>query len=209
MMAAAAGALRGTGCLSAGSAALFVCDVQERFRPIIAGFPGVIDVTRRMVRGAGVLGLPVLVTEQYPERLGATVSEVREALPAAAPVIPKTLFSMVTPQVQDFLKAHSAVKQVLICGIETHVCVLQTSLDLLDLGYEVHVVVDGASSQRLTDRETGLARMAQSGVFLVTSEMALFQLTKDAKAPRFKEVSALVREPRPDDLLLPGLAARL
>ncbi|KIZ03005.1 Isochorismatase domain-containing protein 2 [Monoraphidium neglectum] len=200
-MMVAAGASRSTGKLTTGSTALFVCDIQERFRPIISGFPA--------IRGAGVLGLPVVVTEQYPERLGATVSELKEVLPEAAPVLAKTLFSMVTPAMEDFLSQNSAIRQVIICGIETHVCVMQTSLDLLDRGYEVHVLVDGASSQRPTDREAGLMRMAQSGAFLVSSEMALFQLMKDAKAPGFKEVSALVREPRPQDLLLPGLTARL
>lgn len=86
-------------------------------------------------------------------------------------------------------------------------CVLQTTLDLIESGYEVHILVDGVSSQRLPDRAVGLHRAAQSGAFLVSSEMALFQLMEDAKADKFKEISKLVQEPRMDTLGLPGMSA--
>jgi isochorismate hydrolase len=99
------------------------------------------------------------------------------------------------------------VLQVLLCGIEAHVCVLQTTLDLVEAGYEVHILVDGVSSQRVLDRAAGLHRAAQSGAFLVTSEMALFQLMQDAKADKFKEISKLVQEPRLDSLGLPTISA--
>jgi len=147
-----------------------------------------------------------VVTEQSPTKLGATVAELRDVLPASSPVFAKTLFSMVTPEVEAFLTQNAAIKQVMLLGIEGHVCVTQTSLDLLERGYEVHILADGTSSQRLTDREAGLMRMAQSGAFICTSEMALFQLQRDASAAPFKEISALVREQRPD--MLPGLSAR-
>jgi isochorismate hydrolase len=103
--------------------------------------------------------------------------------------------------------------QVLLLGVEAHVCVLQTALDLLERGLEVHVVVDACSSQRPADRAAALARLAQSGALLATSEMALFQLMRDAKHPSFKTISAMVREPRPEQLGLgqgaAGLAAAL
>lgn len=203
---AAARSLGGAlGKLNAASSALFVCDIQERFRPAISGFPAVIDTARRMVRGANVLGLPVVATEQVPTKLGPTVKELVEVINPAAPVVAKTMFSMVTPEVEAFLASSPAVKQLLLCGIETHVCVLQTSLDLLERGYEVHVLVDGVSSQRATDRDAALRRLSQSGCFLVSSEMCLFQLIKDASAPGFKQISSLVKEPRPEMLVLPGL----
>ena len=116
-------------------------------------------------------------------------------------MVSKTQFSMCVPEVLDMFSRHSAISQVLLCGIEAHVCVLQTALDLLDKGYEVHVVVDGVSSQRPADRAVGLSRMAQSGAFLTTSEMVLFQLLKDATHPDFKEISALVKEARPAEQL--------
>lgn len=188
------------GKLVSNSAALFVCDVQDKFRPVISGMPAVIDTTRRMVRAANILGVPVVATEQYPERLGATVKEVSEVLTPQTPIVSKFQFSMCTSQVTDWLKAQENVRQVLLCGIEAHVCVLQTTLDLLEQGYEVHVLADGVSSQRPLDRAVGLHRMAQSGAFLVTSEMALFQIMKEAKHKDFKAISNLAKESRPESL---------
>ena len=101
------------------------------------------------------------------------------------------------------IEAMPSVKNVLIVGIETHVCVLQTTLDLLEKGYTVHIVVDGVSSQRLTDRATALHRLSQSGAFMATSEMALFQMMVNTSHPAFKAVSALCKETRPEQL--PGM----
>ncbi|PNW79169.1 hypothetical protein CHLRE_09g403034v5 [Chlamydomonas reinhardtii] len=183
------------GKLRPSTSALFVCDVQEKFRPLIAGFPTVIDTTKRMVLGAKCLDIPVLVTEQYPKALGSTVSEVAGVLPPGTPpAFAKTLFSMLTPEVDSWLKTKPDVKQVMLVGIEAHVCVFQTSLDLIERGYEVHLLTDGVSSSRPHHRAAALQRMAQAGVLFSTSEMALFQLCGDAKHPRFKEVSALVKE---------------
>ncbi|GLC44286.1 hypothetical protein PLESTB_000761100 [Pleodorina starrii] len=187
-------AARALGRLRPNSSALFVCDVQEKFRPLIAGFPAVIDTSRRMVQAANVLGIPVLVTEQYPKALGPTVSEVASVLPPGCSVHAKTLFSMCTPDVDAWLKSKPDVRQVLLLGIEAHVCVFQTSLDLLERGYEVHLLADGISSSRPHHRAAGLQRMAQAGALISNSEMAMFQLTGDAKHPRFKDISALVKE---------------
>lgn len=208
-MAALGSASKGIGKLLPGTTSLFVCDIQERFRPLIMGFPAVVDTSRRMIRGASIIGLPVITTEQYPKALGATVPELREVLPANSAIVAKTRFSMVTPEVAQLLKQKPAISQVLLCGIEAHVCVLQTTLDLIESGYEVHILVDAVSSQRTSDRAAGLFRATQSGAFLVTSEMALFQLMQDAKADHFKEVSKLVQEPRldPDTLGTPTLSS--
>lgn len=131
--------------------ALFVCDVQERFRQVISGMPAVIDTSKRMVwtgccraveqhhgqqvRAADALHMPVLVTEQYPEKLGATVSEINDVIPESLLIggqrFPKTTFSMMVPEVSTALRRHPHIRKVLLCGIETHVCVLQTALDLL------------------------------------------------------------------------------
>ncbi|GIL87328.1 hypothetical protein Vretimale_1711 [Volvox reticuliferus] len=107
-------ASRVLGRLRPSNTALFVCDVQEKFRPLIAGFPIVIDTTRRMVQAANVLDIPVMVTEQYPKALGSTVSEVANALPPACPVVSKTLFSMCTPDVDAWLKSKPDVRQVVV-----------------------------------------------------------------------------------------------
>jgi nicotinamidase-related amidase len=205
---------RALGRLSPSSTALLVCDVQERFRPLICGFPAVADAARRLVKGCGALGVPVLATEQYPEKLGATVPEVE--LPSTAPVIAKTRFSMMVPEVRQWLAnggrssgnatttattttTTGPIRSVMIVGIEAHVCVLQTALDLLADGVDVHLITDGVSSQRGTDRAAGLARAAQSGAFLTSAESALFELAGDAKHPAFKQISAIAREPRPSE----------
>ncbi|KAK9817134.1 hypothetical protein WJX72_010029 [[Myrmecia] bisecta] len=195
-MASATGA--GLGKLAPASSALFICDVQERFRHVISNMPAVIDTTHRMTRGAAAFGLPIFVTEQYPKALGNTVAEI--ILPANTPVVAKTHFSMLVPEIKEQLTKLSAVRQILLVGIEAHVCILQTTLDLLEQGYEVHVVADGVSSQRLGDRAVALQRLASSGAFISTSEMVLFQLLGGAKHPQFKEISALVKEARPDPL---------
>eukprot|EP00879_Flechtneria_rotunda_P027337 GHRR01029282.1.p2 GENE.GHRR01029282.1~~GHRR01029282.1.p2 ORF type:complete len:111 (+),score=33.75 GHRR01029282.1:342-674(+) len=104
-------AARSLGRLQKQSTSLFICDIQERFRPIIAGMPAVVDTARRMIRGANILGLPVIVTEQYPKALGNTVRELKEVLQPKSPIISKTRFSMVTDEVSQLLKGQQMTKQ--------------------------------------------------------------------------------------------------
>ncbi|GMH38450.1 hypothetical protein BSKO_06334 [Bryopsis sp. KO-2023] len=193
------------GKLSTSDCALFVCDVQERFRTVIAGMPAVIDTSRRMLRAAHELQIPVVITEQYPKALGSTVEELAAHVPEGSPVVAKTKFSMMVPEVRDYLSSLSMIHKILLVGIEAHVCVLQTTLDLIENGYEVHIVVDGVSSSRLADRAVAFQRMVQAGALLCTSEMVLFQVMEDAKAPGFKAVSALAKEKRPTMLPVPSM----
>ncbi|GMH38405.1 hypothetical protein BSKO_06289 [Bryopsis sp. KO-2023] len=186
--------------LTAERSALFVCDVQERFRTMISGMPSVIDTSQRMVRASKELGIPVVVTEQYPKALGNTVEEVASQIPEGSPVIAKTNFSMMVPEVKEHLAALGTVEKVLLVGIEAHVCVLQTTLDLIESNYEVHLLVDGISSSRFSERSVALQRMANMGAVLSTSEMALFQMLGDAKAPGFKAISNLIKEERAESL---------
>eukprot|EP00884_Botryococcus_braunii_P019934 jgi/Botrbrau1/6624/Bobra.104_2s0011.1 len=179
---------------------LFVCDIQERFRSVIHGYPAVIDTARRLIKGAAAFNIPIIVTEQYPKALGSTVAELTDSLPPGTPVFPKKVFSMFVPEVANLLAKHQQIKQVLLVGIETHVCVLQTALDLLEKGYEVHLVVDGVSSSRAWDRAVAVQRIMQAGGLLCTSDMALFQLAKSAEHPQFKVISNLVKEQRPEAL---------
>merc|ERR1711959_43790 len=187
-------ATRKLGRLTAKSSALFVCDIQDKFRKVIHGMPEVIQTASRLVRAANVLDVPIFVTEQYPQRLGNTVPEISKDL-GPAPVFDKTLFSMCTPELEKSF-SENRVEQVLLCGIETPVCVYQTCLDLVERqGVEVHVCVDGVSSQRKGDRSVALQRLSQMpNVFLCTSEMAMFQLVGDSKHPQFKQISALAKE---------------
>ena len=152
------------------------------------------------VRAAQALEVPIIVSEQYPKALGSTVPEVAQVLPEGALVVAKTKFSMLVEEIVEAIEKLPHVKQVLIVGIETHVCVLQTSLDLIERGYEVHIIVDGVSSQRLTDRATALHRLSQSGAFMATSEMAMFQMMVNTSHPAFKTISGLCKEARPEAL---------
>ncbi len=172
--------------------ALLVIDVQERFRSAIAEFDSMAAGCAKLVRAFRLLGLPVLVTEQYPKGLGHTVAEVKEALgPAEIPE--KTAFSsMGCAGVPERLQALGA-QSILACGIETHVCVQQTVHDLLAAGYPVQVAVDAVQSRHAADREVALRRMEAAGAVLTTTEMAAFELLADARHPRFKEVQALFK----------------
>lgn len=197
---------------SASNTCLLVCDVQERFRPLIWRFPALVNGARTLCRAAAALGLPTALTEQNPARLGATVPEVRAACAADANVLPKMLFSMVTPEMRDGpLRMASPdgggalVQHAILCGIEAHVCVQQTALDLLRLGVQVHLVVDAISSQRQGDRAVALANLTAAGAALTTTEAIVFQLLADASHPRFKEVQRIVMEHNAEAKALEGL----
>ncbi|GAB5581526.1 isochorismatase domain-containing protein 2 isoform X2 [Prionailurus iriomotensis] len=199
-----------------GSSILFLCDMQEKFRHV-AYFPQIVSVAARMLKAqvARLLEVPAVLTEQYPEGLGPTVPELgAEGLRPLA----KTCFSMV-PAVQQELDTRPQLRSVLLCGIETQACILplflsgvevaldmsrpqNTTLDLLDRGLQVHVVVDACSSRSQVDRLVALARMRQSGAFLSTSEGLILQLVGDAAHPQFKEIQKIIKEPAPDSGLL-------
>ncbi|XP_076986831.1 isochorismatase domain-containing protein 2 isoform X1 [Tamandua tetradactyla] len=136
----------GLGRVLPGSSVLFLCDMQEKFRHSIVYFPQVVSVAARMLQVARLLGVPALLTEQYPQGLGPTVPEL--GAEGMQPV-PKTCFSMV-PALRGELDAQPQLRSVLLCGIEAQACILNTALDLLDRGLQVHVVVDACSSRRWT-----------------------------------------------------------
>ena len=177
--------------LDRGRAALAVIDVQEAFRPAVLEFDRVIANVAVLVQGARVLGVPVLVTEQYPKGLGETVPEVAEHLDGIER-LQKMSFSAVAAN--GFPAAlENERDQVLLCGIEAHVCVNQTAEDLLAAGREVHVVRDAVSSRTAENRELGVHKMEHSGATLTSVETALFELLREAGTPEFKEIQRLIR----------------
>ncbi len=169
-------------------AALVIVDVQEAFRPAVDGFAAVAANVATLARGAREVGVPVLVTEQYPRGLGATVPEVAEAL-GAVPRLEKTVFSAAQAEGFDLGERD----QALVCGIEAHVCVSQTVHDLLERGVEVHVAADAVASRTPENRDVGLRKMAGSGAILSSTETALFEWLERAGTPEFKAVQGLVR----------------
>ena len=171
--------------LSKDRTTLVVVDVQEGFRSY-AAFADVARQCGRLVEGAGILGVPIVATEQYPRGLRQTAPEV--GLPAGLARVEKTVFSAARAEGFDL----GARDQVVICGIETHVCVMQTALDLLDDGLEVHVVTDAVASRNAHDREVGLRRMEGAGATLTTVETALLELCERAGTPEFKAVQKVI-----------------
>eukprot|EP01133_Synstelium_polycarpum_P010928 gene10928-12735_t len=170
-----------------------LCDLQVAFKNVIHGFPKVVHHTNTIIKCSKELKIPILGTEQYPQGLGKLVDELN---PSSFLVLPKTLFSMCTPDVMNTLKSppFGNIKSIVITGIETHVCVLQTTLDLLDSGYDVHVVEDAVSSQNLSDKVTAIERLRQSGAYITSTESIIFQLTKDAKNKNFKSIANIIKE---------------
>lgn len=180
------------------SSILFLCDMQEKLRDRVLYFPQIVSMAARMLKVARLLNVPVLLTEQYPQGLGPTVPELGAQ---SVRTVSKTSFSMVPPLQQELDKLPQ-LKSVLLCGIETQGCILNTALDLLDRGLQVHVAVDACSSRSEMNQLVALTRMQQSGVFLSTSEVLSLQLTKDAAHPQFKEIQKIIKEPVPEIGLL-------
>ncbi len=174
-------------------AILVVVDVQERMMRAIADADRVTSSIATLCRGMVALDVPILVTEQYPAGLGATVPEVQQALGEHYRPLEKITFSAAKDR--DFLQAFEASgrHQVLICGVETHVCVYQTARDLHNLGYTVEVVTDAVGSRTGQNREIALGRLEHHGVDFTSVEMCLFDLMATAEHEKFREISALIR----------------
>lgn len=171
---------------------LLVVDVQTRLIGVQAEGERVAWNVRRLLDGAKILGVVAAATEQYPEKLGPTLPELLERLPTQ----PASKLAFSCGGCDEIFSAWRAagIHRILVCGIETHVCVQQTVLDLLAASFQVVVAVDAVSSRFVIDHETALRRMEASGAMLTTTEAALFEWCGVAGTVEFKEVSTLVRE---------------
>jgi nicotinamidase-related amidase len=173
-------------------AAVVIVDVQEAFRPAVLDFESVAHNTAVVVQSANILDLPVLVTEQYPKGLGRTVPEVAEHLGDVEPIEKVAFSALAVPGFSGALQA-SGRDQVLLCGIESHVCVNQTAEDLLADDHEVHVAGDAVTSRTRENHELGLHKMERSGAVLTSVETALFELLREAGTPEFKQIQTLIK----------------
>ena len=171
---------------------LVVIDVQGKLAQLMHNKTELFKNLRTMILGAQVLDVPILLTEQYPQGMGATVPEVAELLEGVAPIT-KTSFSCCGEN--GFTEAFAALgrEQAVLVGIETHVCVWQTAYDLLESDYAVHVVADAVSSRSADNKHVGLENMRDSGAILTCTETALFELLRVAEGPQFKEILKLVK----------------
>ena len=178
-----------TGKLNLEDCLLLVIDIQERLIPVVHQHEEVIHNANILLKGMEILGVPVIVTEQYPKGLGNTCKEI--ILGDDAKVLEKITFSCMA---NDYIKeCVQAKKQIIICGVEAHICVLKTALDLLDEGYQVHLITDAVSSRKKENKQVAIERMKQSGVFISSTEMILFQLLDKAGTEEFKLISKLIK----------------
>ncbi len=172
---------------------LAIIDMQEAFRPKIPHFADLAASIAVMIQGARLLGLPVIVTEQYPQGLGHTAPEIAAVLPEAAPVIEKTSFSSCGASLFESQLQQSAARQVIVCGIEAHICVNQTVHELLARGFQVHLLTDCVASRNFNDRKAATRKMQASGAIPCSIEMALFELMRDARHEQFKAIQGLIK----------------
>jgi isochorismate hydrolase len=174
---------------------LLVIDLQDAYRGLLHEEARTVGAAVRLLRGVALLGVPVLVTEQYPRGLGPTREEVAGCLPPGTPRLEKTSFSALGAQgLPERLEAWSAAgrDQAVVIGIETHVCVGQTVHELLDAGWQVHVVRDAVTARFALEDETGWAKLLGAGAIPASSEAVLFEWLRDSRAPEFKSVHKLV-----------------
>jgi nicotinamidase-related amidase len=172
--------------------ALVVIDYQEKLLPKIHGAEAVTEQAVKLIRFARELGIPILWTEQYPKGLGRTVGTIAEELKGHTP-IEKTAFGCLGDAAFSKALEDTGRKQLLITGIEAHVCVLQTGLTALEERYEVYVPRDAVGSRSEKEYEAGLERLEGAGAEIVTTEMAMFEVLREAGTPEFKRVLPLIK----------------
>jgi nicotinamidase-related amidase len=178
--------------LARGRTALLLVDIQERLWAVMHDRQTVAERITTMIKGCHVLGIPIFVTEQYPKGLGPTIEQLRIVLGKVDPLIKMTFSCCGSTQLCRELK-EKGMEQIILAGIEAHVCVLQTALDLLSGGFQVHLLTDAVSSRQERDKVTALWRLSGEGAVLSTVETALFEMLATAEAPEFKEISKLVK----------------
>ncbi|MBE0571200.1 MAG: hydrolase [Ignavibacteriaceae bacterium] len=174
------------------TAALLIIDIQERILPVINNYQMVVDNTIKLIKGFKVLGLPIYYTEQYPKGLGSTTKSILNELGDLKP-FDKMSFSCsgAGELFNEFKKKN--LSKIVVCGVESHVCVQQTVLDLIENGIQVNLAADAVSSRKENDYRTAVERMRDHGTEITTTESILFELLNVCGTPQFKEISKLVK----------------
>jgi nicotinamidase-related amidase len=175
--------------LDTNNSILVIIDIQEKLVKAASNGEKTIINTSKISQAAQILSIPVIITEQYPKGLGATVESITGS---DAFIMEKSSFSAFKePEFEQKIKSLNR-KQVILCGIETHICVLQTAIDLYKNGYEVYVLKDCVSSRSEEEQNSGLELLKQYGIKVITVEIALFQWLKSSKHPQFKDIQKLI-----------------
>ena len=178
--------------LSADSTVALMVDFQEKIVPAMCDANDLIVRSQRLISGLDILSIPIIFTRQYPKGLGDTI-EVLQKHASNVETYDKTSFSCLgTPIIRDRL-VDVHFQNVILAGIETHICILQTAIELMDVGKKVYLVVDAVSSRTSLDSKISIQRLIQLGAIPTTSEAVLFELMRDAHMPEFKKISAIVK----------------
>jgi nicotinamidase-related amidase len=179
--------------LDVDNTALAVIDVQGKLAGLVHDHEKVLVHVEHLIRACELFTLPILWSEQAPEKIGETVPSIRQLLyPRLRPIHKRSFSCYDNPEYVEHLRSINR-RQILVAGIETHVCVYQTVRDLQRHGYEVHLVNDAVSSRHLSDRELAIARMRDEGITITTTEMALCELLKTADSVKFKTIMAYIK----------------
>ncbi len=174
------------------SAALLIIDIQEKILPVISNHERVVEYTLKLIKGFKVMGLPVYYTEQYPKGLGPTAKVILDELGDLKPFDKMSFSCSGAGNLFDEFKKKN-LSQIVVCGVEAHVCVQQTVLDLIENGFQVNLAADAVSSRKEIDYQNALQRMRHHGTEVTTTESILFELLNVCGTQQFKEVSKIVK----------------
>ena len=181
--------------MSRDDSAFLIVDIQEKLVGLIDNYERLIWNTRRIADAANIYGIPVFATEQYPKALGPTIQPLVDRIQTVAE---KTRFSCGgCPELFESLPSRG-IQKILVAGVESHVCVMQTTLDLLTAGFDVFVCVDAIAARFPVDHRIAIRRMEANGVTLTTTETAIFEWCETAGTGDFKQITALIRESPPE-----------
>ncbi|MCX7816313.1 MAG: hydrolase [Syntrophales bacterium] len=169
---------------------LLIIDIQGNLFLAMHNRDSLLTNVKKLINGIRILNVPIICTEQI--KIGATVPELTDLMPDVKPIVKSTFSCCGDSNFMKIIHANNR-KQVILCGIEAHVCVYQTALDLLKIGYEVHLVADAVASRSPLNREVGIQRMVSAGAMISSTEMVLFELLKTADDPRAKDIFQIIK----------------
>ncbi|GFI62561.1 putative hydrolase YcaC [Clostridiales bacterium] len=179
--------------ISACNTVALIVDYQEKLLPAMSNLENLMENSKKLILGLKELGIPMIVTEQYSKGLGHTVKEITDCMGDSYKPYEKLTFSGIcTDEIREAVKAFGK-ENILVCGVEAHVCVLQSVIDLKEEGYNVFLVEDCIASRKTNDKETAVARAMGEGAFVTSVEAALFEMTYGAGTPHFKAISKIVK----------------
>ena len=171
---------------------LVLIDIQEKLFPYVQDKKQLLGQITKLVRFATIMKIPIFLTEHYPQGLGPTIQEIRNILPEYNPIKKITFSAFGSEKFLQKIK-DTKIKTLLICGIESHICIEQTVLDGLSLGLNIHIISDAISSRKKHDFQIGIQKMQQSGGIISTTEMAMYEILERADTPEFKDTLNLVK----------------